>query len=221
MLNPLLADECLARLFARAGWELRTNFPHWLLLVVPKWLDCCEVAKHFRLSLAGCVASGLPVYFQYGGAAKHVCQITPTGELMSISIGGEIEINRALLDVFGEMLANPDRSLGLVRISDERQISVSGGAGGQFLGSFTREEAQRLYRADYWEPADLWDFNRTWQREASVGGDWFEYSYRSFELGNPGEGDRRFNRRFTTRYKLVQGPSSLFHFCENLGVEAI
>lgn len=219
MLQSLLADQYLLALFNQKDWQIRLNLPHWVCLRVPVWEDCVYLAKHYE-PLKDCAASGLPIYFEYGDD-KHVCQITTTGEIMSISIGGEIEVNRALLDVFGEMLANPQRSLGLVRISDERQISVSGGADGQFLGSFSRADAQKLYREDYWEPADLWEFNRAWQRGLSVDGDWFEYSYRSFDLGNPGEGDRRFNRRFTTRYKLVQGPGSLFHYCENLGAEAI
>jgi hypothetical protein len=140
---------------------------------------------------------------------------------MDISIGGEITVNRALLDAFGEMLNCPHRSLGLVRLSDERQISVSGGADGAFLGSVSREDAQRLYRADYWEPSDLYEFTRAWQQQSSVGGNWFEWSYRSFELGSANSGPTGYNRRFTTRYKLVQGPNSLFHFCENLGVEPI
>lgn len=141
---------------------------------------------------------------------------------MNIQIGGEVKVNRALLDVFGEMLSNPDRSLGLVRLRDERQIVLNGGGNGRFLGTATVSEAARLHRADYWHPGDLAEFNRDWQRELSVGGGWIERSYRSFTLGGESQRLRRFDKLFTTRYKLVQGErGELFHFCENLGIEAI
>lgn len=220
MLNiGLLTDQYLAELLNQPGWGLRTNFPHWALIVVPTWIDCRYVAQHYRSALIG---QDIPVYFEYGGKSCHVCKITKEGDLMPISISGTVELNRPLLDCLGEMLAQPERSLGLVQLRTERQVSVSGGAGGDFLGTYSRADAQKLYRADYWEPSDLAEFNRDWQQEASVGGEWFEYSYRSFTLGSAAQAERRFDQRFTTRYKLVEGPDGeLFQYCENLGVEAI
>jgi hypothetical protein len=224
MAIALFQDQLLAALFNQDRWDIKLNMPHWVLLAVPRWADCCYVVNHYRSSLARCVASGMPLYFEYGEGTRHVCQITSTGEIMDISIGGEITINRALLDVFGEMLSHSDRSLGLVRLSDERQVTVSGGGGGAFLGTVSREDAQRLHRSDYWHPEDLYEFNRAWQREVSINGDWFEYSYRSFILGRDRGVDsaNRYDQRFTTRYKLVAGPrGEHFHFCENLAMEAI
>lgn len=211
----LLADQYLAALFTQPGWQLRSNLPCWACLVVPNWEDVCYLAEHYCASLARSFNQRVPIYIEYGGSDRHTCQITSTGKIMNITIG-EIEVNRALLDCFGEMLSCPERSLGLVRLNDEKQVTVSGGAGGSFLGSFKKEDAQKLYRSDYWHPQDLREFNRDWQRSLSVDGEWMEYTYRSFDLA----GDRStFNRRFTTRYKLVQAPQGLFHYCENLGVE--
>ena len=211
----LLADQYLAALLNQPGWDLRSNLPHWAVLLVPTWGDVCYLAKHYRSVLSG---GAVPIYFEYGGSDRHICKLTPTGELMNIQIDG-LEANRALLDAFGEMLSNPDRSMGLVRIADERQISVSGGAGGRFLIGKTKEQATRQRRADYWHPGDLFDFNRAWRREMSIDGGWFESSYRCFPAGSSAH---HCDNRFTTRYRLIEGPNgAIFHLCENLDVEAI
>lgn len=219
----LLADQYLAALFSQEGWEVRLNLPHWALLVVPEWADCVYIAKHYRAALTG---GTVPIYVQYGGASKFVCKITKEEEYpVNIEIGAGLTANRALLDVFGEMLTSPSRSLGLVRLRDERQISVSGGAGGQFLIGKTVEQAVKQYRADYWHPADLAQFNRDWQQSLSVGGGtWFEATYRCFDPLAPAyrRGPEFCNHEFTTRYRLVEGGNGeLYHYCENLGVEAI
>ncbi|MGI8935409.1 MAG: hypothetical protein ACR2FS_15180 [Phormidesmis sp.] len=216
----LLTDQYLAALVSQPGWDLRANLPHWAVLVVPTWADCCYVAKHYCSALSGIT---MPIYIEYGGRDRHVCQVTQEGEIMSIQIDG-LEANRALLDAFHEILGNPDRSMGLVRIADERQITVSGGAGGRFLINKTRQEATRQHRADYWHPEDLLLFNRDWRQTMSIGGDWYEASYRCFDPKAPIEvrGPEFCDNQFITRYRLIEGPNNaMFHLCENLDVVAL
>lgn len=216
-MQKLLANQYLAGLAQQAGWDLRIG-PAWSCLVVPTYADCRYIAKHYSPVLGASANTDVPTYVEYGGSDRHLCRITPTGEVVSIQIDG-LDTNRALLDAFGEMLSNPQRSMGLVRIPDERQISVSGGAGGRFLIGKTKEEATQQRRADYWHPGDLLAFNRDWRREMSIDGDWFEASYRCFPTGSSAQ---FCNNRFITRYKLLEGPDGTpFHLCENLGVEAV
>ena len=221
MLSPLLSDQFLAGLFNRPVWDNRLNLPHWVCLSVPAWKDAHYITEHFRASLAGCAAGGLPVYVEYGDKTRHVCQVTSIGNVMNIQIDG-LEVNRALLNVMGEMLTHDDRSMGLVRIADERQITVSSTA--QYLIGKTREEATKQHRSDYWHPEDLHRFNREWRQAMSIGGDWFESSYRCFDPKASAEvrGPNFCNNIFTTRYKLIEGPrKAMFHLCENLDVVAI
>lgn len=207
----LEAEKVLLGLLDQAGWDLRTNLPYWLVISVPAWRNVQWLAETFQEPLLKW-ASVTRVYFEYGN--KKLAEFNAEGNLMSIQIDG-LKVNRALLDVFGEMLSNPDRSLGIVRLPDERQISVSGGAGGKYLVGASIEEATQWRRADYWHPEDLTRFNQEWAQAMSVGGQWFEYRYRSFDPrgGRPDNCDFEF----VSRYKLIQGADgTMFHYAENL-----
>lgn len=218
----LQSSRYLAAMLKQEGWQLSIG-PAWAKLSVPTYADVRYVAKHYKSVILGSAESGLPIYFEYG-EKLYLCQLSSTGELMNIQIDGLVA-NRALLNAFGEILSNPDRSMGLVRISDERQISVSGGSGGRFLINKSAEQATKQYRADYWHPEDLLSFNQRWRQEMSIGGDWFEASYRCFDTFAEDERLRSpnfCNNRFVTRYRLIEGPrGEMFHLCENLDVVAI
>ena len=223
MLPDLITDQYLAAMLRRPGFELKVNLPLWVFIVVPTWGDCVYLAKHYRDSVCGCVRSGIPLYFEYGGSDRHICQLTTSGDFVDININGQA-CNRQLLDVFGEMMSSPERSLGLVRLHDERQITVSGGADGKFLCGASVDQTEQWVRADYWHPESLHEFNREWQQQMSVGGGWFEYRYRSFDPLAPAyrRGPEFCDYEFVSRYRLIEGPrGQLFHLAENVDMVAI
>ena len=142
---------------------------------------------------------------------------------MDIQIDG-VKVNRALLDVFGMMLSNPDRSLSLVHIPSQQQISVNGGADGQFLLSASIEQTTQWTRDQYWWAEDLERFNRDWVREMSPDSDqWFEYRYKIDSMAPiQGRPVQQPDHELVSQYRLITGPNStMFHLGENLGMEAI
>lgn len=211
------AEEYLLKLFDQETWVLKIG-PQWSLIQVPTWDDARYLVRHYREVLGGW-AMTLPLFVQYG---QQVMQINRRGEMSTAQVDGLV-VNRALLDVFGMMLSSPERSLGLVRLADERQISVNGGANGKYLIGMTQAEAVRLKREDYWHPADLYEFNQNWRQRMSVSGEqWFEWRYRSFDPMAENPGPNKCDYWFITRYRLIEGPrGGLFHLAENLGMEEI
>ena len=218
----------LLGLFDQMNWVIRSNLPHWLVLAVPTNHDCAYVGRHFSAILNEWSRTGVEVYFEVD---RQIFQATNQGEIgMATSpqaltpvIGGAIKINRQLLDVFGEMLSHPDRSIGLVRLRDERQLSVSGGAGGKFLVGASLDQVTSWKRDQYWHPEDLAEFNRTWRQDMSVGRDlWFEWRYRSFDPLDPNGGPDNCDYTFITKYRLIEGPDQeLFHVAENVDMVEI
>lgn len=224
--HPSDTDYLLA-LCDQVNWTLRSNMPWWVVIEVPAYKDVRYLVKAFGRLLSSWARTGMGVFVRY--ESEITCQIDNEGNLMSNlttpevlipHIGGSISLNNDLLTVLGEMLASPERSIGLVRLSDERQLSVSGGANGKYLVGASVEQATQWHRADYWHPEDLYEFNREWQRMMTPGStQWFEYKYRSFDPLAPSyaRGPQFCDFEFVTRYRLVQGPKNeLYHVAENM-----
>ena len=222
--QKLSAESLLLSYLDQERYVLKANLPHWLLIQVPGWTDAQFLAESFQGVLTQWAQNRAPVYFQYGCShLPYLMQLSDKGDLMDIQIEG-LKVNRALLDVFGMMLSNPDRSLSLVNTFSQRQISVSGGAGGRYLLGASKEQAAQWRRTQYWMPEALVDFNRAWRQEMSPGSDlWFEWRYRIDSLA-PVEGRpvATPDYELVTRYRIIEGVGgSLFHLGENLGMEKI
>ena len=215
MQSPELGhDEALLRLMDQECWTLKTNLPHCLMLSVPKWADAQWLAEAYGEVLMRW-ANRATVYFEY---ENYLMQLSEQGDLMDVQVDG-IAVNRALWDVFGEMLSSPERSLSLVHIPTQRQISVSGGSGGRFLLNARKEQATQWTRDQYWMPDALAEFNRALRREMSPDSDlWFEWKYK-IDSQAPLE-DRTVvsaEHELVTRYRLVLGPNEEpYHLGENL-----
>ena len=226
MANPLVSESLLWGMFDQKRWVVTAHEPWWRVLKVPTWEDCCYLIHHFRLELSRLAADTTTLYIEYGD--REICQVSTDGELMAqaqtpnslVPMIGELPFNRELLDVFGMMLSSPESSYGLVRLSDERQISVSGGDGGKFLVGASVAQATQWHRADYWHPEDLTNFNREWVAQMSAGSNrWFEYRYRSFDPMAPSyrRGPQFCDYEFVTQYRLIEGPQgNLYHVAKNL-----
>lgn len=221
-----ISEDLLVGLFDQKRWSLATNAPWWQVLRVPTWEDCAYLIKYFKPVLAQWASTKMAIYLEYDQG--RICQINQLGEIMdaqipeplSLAIGGPMRANRALLDVFGQMLSSPERSLGLVRLADERQISVSGGVDGKYLVGASVDQANQWKRSDYWHPEDLSEFNRACQQSMSTDSDqWFEYRYRSFDPLAPADqhGPDFCDFEFISRYRLIEGPGgTLYHLGENI-----
>ena len=218
----LIAETLLLAYLDQQRYILKSNLPHWLLIQVPGWKDAQFLSENFKHVLTRWVRYQTPVYFQYGNHPPFLMQLSEQGDLMDIQIDS-LKVNRALLDVFGEMLSNPDRSIGLVRLRDERQISVSGGAEGQFLVGMTTNFASQLKRSEYFHPEDLAAFNQAWIQEMQPNSDrWFEYRYRSFDPLAKNPGPDKCDYIFVSKYRLIEGVSGeMFHMGENIDMVEI
>ena len=184
--DTYLSESLLHGLFDQPGWKIGSQLPYWITFQVPSYKDAVYIAKYLAAPIVANGDNGLNVFIQYSYNRKQIiCQINQDGEFMSqaqlnipgVTIGGPIDVNRELLDVFGEMLSAPERSIGLVRLADERQISVSGGANGKYLVGASVDQATSWKRADYWHPEDLDEFNRAWQQAMEPNSNrWFRVS---------------------------------------------
>lgn len=224
--NTSIREALLWGLFDQNKWIVTANEPWWRVLKVPAWEDCCYLVDHFSVELSRLAAGTTTLYIEYED--REICQISTDGGIMAqaqtpnsiMPMIGDLPFNRELLDVFGMMLSSPESSYGLVRLSDERQLSVSGGDGGKFLVGASVEQATQWYRADYWHPEDLFNFNREWSAQMSPGSSqWFEYRYRSFDPLAPKyrRGPQYCDYEFVSQYKLVEGPrGELYHLAKNL-----
>lgn len=212
-MQRLEAEAIFLSYLDQRGWDLRTNLPHWITISVPRWRNVKWLADTFEGSLKN-LATVTRVYFEY--EQKNLAEVNKEGDLMPIQIDG-LRVNRVLLDAFGEMLANPDRSIGLVRLSDEKQICVSGGDDGKYLVGANLDQVTTWKRSEYWHPEDLSNFNREWAQSMSINGDWFEYRYRSFDPLAENPGPDKCDYTFVSRYRLIEGPNrEMFHLGENL-----
>ena len=222
-----LEQRLLWSLINQETWVIRSNLPHWLVLEVRQESDCKYIAQHFSSVLSHWRSIDIEVYFEVD---RQIYQANKSGEFtmpesppsFAPLIGGPININRSLLDAFGMML-DPERSIGLVRLSDERQISVSGGANGIFLAGASLDVVTTWRRENYWHPEDLFNFNKFWHQEMSIGSDrWLEWRYKSFDPLSHNPEPAKCDYTFITKYRLIQGPDGeLFHLAENLGMEEI
>ena len=217
------ADQLDRDALRAIGFDLTLFDPYWIRIAAPSKSAAYKFATKYSDTLSRW-AQRWDVFITYENQSIRIGSTTMS-ELLSLPVGGQMKVNSALLDIFGRMLSSPERSLGLVRLQDERQISVSGGADGKYLAGASVDQVTQWKRRDYWHPEDLENFNRDWQQSMSADSDqWFEYSYRSFDPLAPvyRRGPEFCDFEFVSRYRLIEGPGrTLYHLAENMDMVEI
>lgn len=98
---------------------------------------------------------------------------------------------------------------GIVRLSDERQVIMSGGMAGVLLSGVGIDETTNWRRPEFWHLDDLDEFNRDWRRQLDVeGNEAIEYRYR---IHKPGSNDPW--EWYTSSYRLLKGEQDLYQIC--------
>lgn len=135
-----------------------------------------------------------------------------------------IVVTLPLLRTFDEILSS-NASMGLVRIADEQQLAVNGGANGEFLAGASKGFFNQFKRSDYWKPSDLENFSKDWRQRLQSGSkNWTEFTYRVRypEPGKPLGAGLPPDRLMTSAFRLVDdGNGNFYHLCKNVAWQEI
>lgn len=124
---------------------------------------------------------------------------------------GELKLTLPLLRVVTDWLQSPETRGGLVRLTDERQVLMTG-ASGVLVTTDTLVEAVQRRREEFWYLPDLEEMRRRSRQEAG-----FEFTFRTFDPVLGGDW-----MSFTNRYRVVEdGLGNTYHVGENLAWESI
>lgn len=99
---------------------------------------------------------------------------------------------------------------GIVRLSDERQVVMSGGMAGVLLSGVGIDETTNWRRPEFWHLGDLEEFNRDWRRQLDTEGNGaIEYRYRIHKPGSNDPWDW-----YRSNYRLLRGEGQeLYQIC--------
>lgn len=181
-------DEASARSFFNCT-------PKDALIVLERWNCSAAVAR-----VAGQSDIILPLATVRLMASSEPLLRSPIAQLFF----ADVSLPAAILKQAADLINSEDR-WGIVRLTDERQVIMSGGMSGVLLSGVDLEQTTNWRRPEFWHPGDLDEFNRDWQRQLEVeNGQSIERRYRIHkpQTADPWEW-------YNSSYRLIQGEDGL------------
>lgn len=226
MLKPQtlrMQDAQIALLMQQPGWQC---YParSYVLFEAPDKQSAYNFIQRYSEALA---AYWCPVYLTVDRLSAIAANYKTGRSIMSelyLEFGQSAKLTLPLLRIADEMLSHPEQSTGLVRVADNAQIVVTGGAEGAFMMGASPEHYNQLRREQYWDAESLHGFEQEWRSRLTIGGDWetFEYLIRYPSPGKVLGSRMPPDSKMITDFRLVEdGNGNLYHYCRNRDLIAI